>query len=152
MIEFPPQAILQLINDWAILHFKDRTHAKEAPPHWYFTIPVDPGKQFVLCITTSRVTKKLNYYQSINPKAARSLVRLEDQSFSFIREESLINCNNAEKLSLPELLRRIDPKVGLRKESDQIPKALRSKILSAIYNSPLISPAIKKVVPPIPEP
>jgi hypothetical protein len=144
VIDIPPDVILRSINDWCVIHFKDNYHRLEAPSHWYFTIPINPGSLFTLCIITSQVQRRLHYYERIDPKAAQSLVRLEANSFPFITKESLIDCNKAELLSIEELTKRIDHKIGLNLETQVIDTKLREKILKAILNSPLIPPAIKK--------
>jgi hypothetical protein len=144
MIEMPPDAILRAIKDWCIIHFKDNEHNLDAPSHWYFTIPINPGSLFTLCIITSKVDTRLNYYERINPKAAQSLVRLEVDSLPFIKRESLIDCNKAEMLSIEELIKRIDRKIGLNLESQVIDTELKERIVKGILNSPLIPAAIKK--------
>lgn len=144
MIDIPPEVILRSISDWCVIRFKDNYHSLEAPPHWYFTIPINPGSLFTLCIITSQVHSRLYYYESFDPKAARSLVRLETNVFPFIKKESLVDCNIAELLSVEELTKRIDIKIGLILEPQDIDNELKEKILKAILNSPLIPPAIKK--------
>lgn len=139
---------LQSIQDWCVLHFKDFTHDRAAPPHWFLTIPVNPGTLFLLCIITSQVEKRAYFYQKINPKAARSLVRIEARSFPFLTKESLIDCNATELLSIEELEKRVNRERGLDVESQQIPSELKKRIKSAIINSPLVSPAIKKHLNP----
>ncbi len=144
MNKAPVRVALQSIQDWCVLHFKDVTHDRAAPPHWFLTIPVNPGALFLLCIITSQVEKRLHYYQKINPKAAQSLVRLEARRFSFLPKESLINCNAAELLSVEELEKRVNREQGLKIEAQQIPSDLKKRINAGIINSPLVSPAIKK--------
>lgn len=144
MIEIPPEAILRCINDWCIIHFKDNCHTPEAPSHWYFTIPINPGSLFTLCIVTSQAHTRLYYYEKSNPRAAQALVRLEADSFPFIKKESLIDCNKAELLSIEELINRVDQKIGLTREPQVIDTELRERIVKGILNSPLISAAIKK--------
>jgi len=144
VIQIPPRVVLQSLQDWCILHFKDISHDPTAPSHWYFTIPINPGALFVLCIITSQVEKRVYYYQKINPKAAQSLVRLEARSFSFLPKESLIDCNKTELLTIEEIERRIKKDVGLDIENPEIPSALKQKIKAAIINSPLVPKSIKK--------
>lgn len=146
MIQIPPQVILGSLQEWCTLHFKDVKHSPAAPPHWYFTIPVDPGTLFVICIATSQVEKRGYYYQETNPKAAQSLVRLEANCFPFLPKETLIDCNKAEMLSVEELRRRINPDVGLSIQNPEISKNLKKRIIAAIDNSPLIPNKIKKAL------
>jgi hypothetical protein len=144
----PVRVALQSIQDWCVLHFKDVTHDRAAPPHWFLTIPVNPGTLFLLCIITSQVEKRAYYYQKINPKAAQSLVRLEARRFPFLLKESLIDCNAIELLSIEELEKKVNRERGLNIEAQQIPSELKKRIKSAIINSPLVSPAIKKHLNP----
>jgi len=140
----PVRVALQSIQDWCVLYFKDVTHDRAAPPHWFLTIPVNPGALFLLCIITSQVEKRAYYYQKINPKAAQSLVRLEARRFPFLLKESLIDCNAIELLSIEELEKKVNRERGLNIEAQQIPSELKKRIKSAIINSPLVSPIIKK--------
>jgi hypothetical protein len=144
----PVRVALQSIQDWCVVHFKDVTHDRAAPPHWFLTIPINPGALFLLCIITSQVEKRAYFYQKINPKAARSLVRIEARSFPFLPKESPINCNAAELLSIEELEKRVNQEKGLKIEGQQIPADLKKRIKAAIINSPLVSPAIKKHLNP----
>ena len=148
MNKAPIRVALQSIQDWCVLHFKDATHDRAAPPHWFLTIPVNPGALFLLCIITSQVEKRAYYYQKINPKAARSLVRLEARGFPFLLKESLIDCNAIELLSIEELEKKVNRERGMNIEAQQIPSELKKRIKSAIINSPLVSPAIKKHLNP----
>ena len=143
MNKVPVRVALLSIQDWCVLHFKDVTHDRAAPAHWFLTIPVNPGALFLLCIITSQVEKRVHYYHKINPKAAQSVVRLEARRFSFLPKESLIDCNAAELLSIEELEKRVNRGKGLKIEAQQIPAELKKRIKSAIINSPLVSPAIK---------
>ncbi len=148
MNKAPVRVALQSIQDWCVLHFKDTTHERAAPPHWFLTIPINPGTLFLLCIITSPVEKRAYYYQKINPKAAQSLVRLEARSFPFLTKESLIDCNATELLSIEELEKRVNRERGLDVESQQIPSELKKRIKTAIVNSALVSPALKKHLNP----
>jgi len=140
------QVILQSLQAWSVIRFKDIAHDRKAPPHFYFAISIKPGTLFLLCIITSRVEKRLFYYQGINPKAAQSLVRLETGSLPFLTKESLADCNSAELLSSEEILSRVSPEKGLAVECREIPSGLKQRVTAAILNSPLVTPAIKKLL------
>jgi hypothetical protein len=148
VIHGPIKVALQSLQDWRVLRFKDVTHDRAAPPHWFLTIPLNPGSLFLLCIITSQVEKRAYYYQKINPKAAQSLVRLEARGFPFLLKESLIDCNATELLSIEELEKRVNHERGLNIETQEIPSELKQRIKSAIINSPLVSPIIKKHLNP----
>jgi len=47
-------------------------------------------------------------------------------------------------LSIEELEKKVNRERGLNIEAQQIPSELKQRINSAIINSPLVSPAIKK--------
>jgi hypothetical protein len=51
-------------------------------------------------------------------------------------------------LSIEELEKRVNHEKGLNIETQQIPSELKQRIKSAIINSPLVSPAIKKHLNP----
>lgn len=117
MIEFPLNFIIDSINNCCFVYFKDIKHSPDAPPHFYFLIPIeeDPESLYLIAIVTSQFEKRLYFYQNApNKKAAQSLVRLEKGVFDFITRESAIDCNAVEKLTKNDLLKRISTGVGPR--------------------------------------
>lgn len=117
MLEFPLNFIIDSINNCCFVYFKDIKHSPDAPPHFYFLIPIeeDPESLYLIAIVTSQFEKRLYFYQNApNKKAAQSLVRLEKGVFDFITRESAIDCNAVEKLTKNDLLKRISTGVGPR--------------------------------------
>lgn len=148
MIKFPLDFIIDSINDCCFIYFKDTKHLPDAPPHFYFLIPIkeDPENVYLISIVTSQFEKRLYYYQKApNKKAAQSLVRLEKGIFDFITRESAIDCNAVEKLNKNDLLKRIDKNIGLVMKEHNIDIDFLNKIIGAIKNSPLVPPDIKSL-------
>ncbi len=149
MIEIPLNLIIDSIEDCCFIHFKDIKFPSKAPAHYYFVIPSNEASKvfYIISMITTKVEENLYYYQKTpTPKAAQSLVRLKKGSFKFIVDESAINCNMAEKLTKGDLLRKIDKNIGIEVMKRKIDAALKEKIISAIMNSPLVTPALKSTL------
>ena len=101
-----------------------------------------------MSIITSQIEKRVEYYRKTNPKALRSLVEISNDIFDFLTKESIIDCNHMELLSREELIKRIDPAVPcqIKTRPGEMPRFLKRKIFSAIDQSPLLSPATKKII------
>ena len=146
-MDIPPAVILNSINDFCILFFKDAAHDPNAPPHFWVIFPVSLILRFSMCIITSQ-DKRVNFYRKTNAKALKSLVKITNDIFAFLTKESVIDCNRMELLSKEELLKRIDPKgpCEIKAISEKFPSFLKREIFSAIDQSPLISSDIKKTI------
>lgn len=145
-MEIPPEITLPNIEKACILFFKDLRFDPSAPPHFYITIPLEPGKIFVLCIITSQIEKRRNYYSKGNPEALNSLIIIEKGYFNFLRKDSLIDCNQTEILTRRQFLERIDMEFGLEIKLNYLPFNLGKEILNAIVKSPLISQKVKDMI------
>jgi len=145
-MDIPPEILLQSINDFCILFFKDTTHNKNAPPHFYVAFPVKDGQYLVICILTSQVESQKNYYRRTNPKAVRSLIQISRDDLSFLNKDTAIDCNRAEMLSREELKKRINSDPPLQLKERKIPSYLKKEICSGIVQSPLIPPYLKKLI------
>ena len=147
-MDLPPAIILNTINDFCILFFKDTKHDPEAPPHFWVIFPVNPVTRFSMTIITSQIEKREKYYQE-NTKALKCLVKITNDIFDFLNREreSVIDCNKTELLSKEELIKRIDPMGPCEiKTIEKFPSFLKREIFSAIDQSPLIPPATKKII------
>jgi hypothetical protein len=145
-VDLPPAVILSSINDFCILFFKDTKHEPEAGPHFWVIFPVSPALRFSVSIVTSQIDKRKKYYQ-MNNKALKCLVKISNDIFAFLNKESVIDCNRMELLSKEELIKRVDPTGPCEiKTTERFPSFLRREIFSAIDQSPLISPDIKKII------
>jgi hypothetical protein len=80
-MDLPPEVLLNSINDFCILYFKDVNHAKEAPPHFYVAFPINDGLNLIICIITSQIGSKRKYYKRTNPKAIKSLIPINSNIF-----------------------------------------------------------------------
>lgn len=97
---------------------------------------------------TSQVEKRKSYYLSTGKdKAIGSLVRLNQNDFPFLTKETIIDCNQPILVKKSELIHRIDPKYGFTIKVPEISESLKKQIVSAIHNSPIVRPFIKKLIP-----
>ena len=146
----PPEVILNSIDDFSILFFKDSTQDVNAPPHFWVIFPVSPVLRFSISIITSKVEKRKIYYSRTNTKALKALVEIGNDIFSFLdrKIESVIDCNRMELLSKDELKKRIDPSgpCEIKTVNEKFPPFLKKNIFSEIDQSPLIPPDIKKAI------
>jgi len=145
-MDIPPGVLLNSIKDFCILHFKDIEHTKEAPPHFYVAFPIKDDLNLIICILTSQVESQKAYYKRTNPKAVKSLIKVNRNIFSFLKTETIIDCNKAELLSKEELTKRIDIGHPYKIKERKVPLYLKGEIGSAIIQSPLIPPYIKKLI------
>lgn len=141
----PDEFIINFIKDFCICHFKDTNHVPKAPPHYYVNVPVNDDSSLLLCIITSQIEKRKNYY-SRNEKALKALVYVSDKTLPFLSKESVIDCNGAELYNRIELQRRIDPKHKIQVTERNIPDSLKTQITKAVQDSPLIKRYIKKLL------
>lgn len=146
-MDLPVRALLSGIRDFCIFYFKDIKHAKDAPPHFYVVFPVKGGSGIIFIIITSQVERQTAYYKRANAKAIRSLVSVDKNAFPFLKKEkSVIDCNQAELITKEELTKRIDSNFPCRRKPQSVPPNLKADINSAIIQSPLIAPAIKRLI------
>lgn len=136
---------LQEINDFCIVHFQDK---KLPYPdlHWYVLIPAI-SLHFIVVIITSQGQKRADYYRGTPQveKAVNSLVKINNDEFSFLSKDSVIECNQAEYLDIQEIVHRTEEDKDFKIEQEKIPGYLKKEIVSAINNSPLVPPFIKKL-------
>ena len=146
----PREVILNSIDDFSILFFKDTAQDVKAPPHFWVIFPVSPVLRFSISIITSKVEERKRFYSRINTKALKALVEIGNDIFSFLdrKRKSIIDCNRMELLSKEELKKRIDPAgpCEIKTVKEKFPPFLKKNIFSAIDQSPLISPDIKKAI------
>lgn len=147
-MQIPPIVILDSITDFCVLFFKDKTHLDNAPPHFYLTFPVNKDSALIICIFTSQINKRRNYYNAVNKKAVNCLITVNNDIFRFLdREGSIIDCNRAELISKEELIPRIDvTKYNCEIKTRDVPEFLKKDVKTAIIRSPLIEKRLKKII------
>ena len=147
-MDLPPHVVVNSINDPCVIHFKDIKHDETAPAHFYIVLPAPGNKGMVICIITSQLDKKINYYERVNKKAITSLVHTEQRDLAFLNpnKRSLIDCNNAELLSKGQLNHRVDASHGIKVAQREIPSSLVAKVKDAVLNSPIVKPNVKKAL------
>ena len=146
-MDLPPEVLLNSITDFCVIYFKDKQHIKDAPPHFYVTFPIKDDLTLIICIITSQVKTQREYYGRVNPKAGNCLIPVTN-IFSFLDRDkkSVIDCNKAELLSKEELRKRIASDVPLKIKERTIPSYLKRDVRSAIIQSPLIAPYVKRFI------
>lgn len=148
MISLPPKYILDSINGFCILLFKDLNHQKDAPPHFHVVFPVyNDESGLIITIITKQIVKRTEYYKRTNKHdAVEALVPVNNNIFDFLSYPSVADCNHAELLTKTELLKRIDLNQEFKVICRDVPSFFQKEICAAIRTSPLISSYIKKIV------
>ena len=144
-MDLPVRLFCEYLTGFCVCYFKDRVFSPEAPPHYYIVVPVSDASSLLLCIITSQVEKRRQYYRE-NPAALSSLVRVNRDSFPFLKKESLIDCNRPELIQRHKLAERIDPNVKYEVITRDIPDHLKREIVLAIKRSPVVKNYIKNVI------
>jgi hypothetical protein len=135
---------LEQITDFCIVHFQDKK-LQNPDVHWYVFIPTG-SSHFLIIMITSKGTKRKEYYRRTSkPKATGSLVKISNDEFSFLRKDSVVECNQTEYLSIQEIVHRVEEVKGFRIEEEPVPAYLKREIVSAINNSPIAKPFMKKL-------
>jgi len=147
-VDLPLDVIVRSLEGFCVCYFKDKRHDLNAPPHYYITVPITDDSSLLLCIITSQIEKRMLYYRKGNLSAIDSLVCVDQNSLSFLKKESIIDCNKAELIQKHELSKIIDPKYRFEIKTRDIPAQLKQEIVLAIKKSPLIKTFIKKLVIP----
>jgi hypothetical protein len=139
-MELPPEVLLNSINDFCILCFKDSRHDENAPPHFYVTFPTKDEFSLIICIITSQVAKREDYYKATNSKALEALIYIDNNTFNFLYKKSVIDCNKAELITKNKLKKYIHSSAPCKMAAQTIPIPLKQEIVNAIIHSPLVPP------------
>lgn len=146
MVDLPPSYVIGSITGTCVCNFKDVNHAPDAPPHYYITIPLSDKINLLLCIITSQIDKRTNFYNKAHKTSVSSLVAVNKHVLPFLTRDSIIDCNQPEILAKEELIKRVNPKHKFSVIQRELPLDLKLKTLEAIKNSPLVEPFIKKMI------
>jgi len=136
-------------SKFQICHFKGTRHPPEIGAHLYVIVPIKKDNQHLVCMITSKVDKRINYYRRVNPNALQGLVRINKSELNFLKKDSLIDCNQAELLTKEELIIRIKHDKNFKLHNHAIPMNIKEKLIKAIKNSPLINVSNKRLLKPI---
>jgi hypothetical protein len=145
-MHLPHDLVLQSIDNWCITYFKDTTHHKDAPPHFYITIPINESICFIVCIITSQIDKRVSYYSNINKAALDSLILVDNKELSFLSKKCIVDCNKAELVTKEELKKRIVYVTGIEVKRRDLSDDFKGHIKKAITGSPLIAQRVKKLL------
>ncbi len=147
MIDIPPNLIAETLSGFCVLYFKNLKHSSEAPPHYHISVPINDDSSLLLCYITGEIENRLWYYRKANKEDAIScLVRVDKSILSFLKHESIVECNQPVFVSKQEFDKIIDPNIKLDIKTRDIPKELKREIVKAIKNSPVVKPFIKKLI------
>jgi hypothetical protein len=145
-IPFKIQLSIKLgeITDFCIVQFQDKK-LQYPDLHWYIFIPTG-SSHFIIAMITSQGVKRAEYYRRTHkPKALESLVKVSNNEFSFLKEDSVIECNSVEYLDILEIIHRVEEEKGFKIDIERVPAYLKKQVVSAINNSPIVKPLIKKL-------
>lgn len=101
------EEFLRLDAGFKICLFKDNKHKNTAPAHFHFIIPLNTGRNLVVCIVTSQIERQSEYYE-YDRKYLNSMIPVDETNFHFLDRQSVVECNQAEYLTVSELHKRID--------------------------------------------
>lgn len=135
---------LEKITEFCIARFQDKK-LQNPDVHWYIFIPVGSSHFLVAMITRQWDNRKEYYKRTLKPKAVDSLVKINNDDFSFLRQDSFVECNQVEYLSAEEIIHRTEEEKGFEIEKERVLAYLRKEVVSAINNSPIVKPFIKKL-------
>ncbi|MBI5484888.1 MAG: hypothetical protein HY888_10560 [Deltaproteobacteria bacterium] len=145
-IPIPLSIQISSIEAPCVCHFKDKQHRPEGPPHFYVIIPVNSATDLVLTMITSQIVSATDYYSN-RPDAYASLIAVRKSDLPFLSvDPSMINCNNVELVPKADLPRKFDPAFGFEMKLPTVPEELTKRIITAIHNSPVVKPIIKKLL------
>jgi hypothetical protein len=143
-LKFRLPNLLKQITDFRIVRFQDNGLTNSGL-HWYVAIPVEDSF-LLICIITSKGKERAAYYKRTKqPRAADCLVPLSNDEFAFLHKDSVVNCNEADYVSIDELVQRVDLTAGFVIEKEKVAAYLKEKVVSAIIKSPLVPKAIGKL-------
>lgn len=145
-MELPPSYIAKTLSGFCVCYFKNSEHEPEAPPHYHITIPINDDTSLLLCFITSQVENRINYYKKTYKEAISSLVRVDKKDLSFLKKESVIECNQPMLIRKIDFGKIIDPEHKFEVITRKIPLDIKKKIVKAIKDSPIVKPFIKKLV------
>jgi hypothetical protein len=139
-----------------LVHFKDITHDKDAPPHLWVLISISDNQHILLSIVTTQMSKlERKYMADDEEKALESLVPLSDSDLSKISKRCVINCNATVLLSVQQLLEKIDKTYCNPRSKnyfdfvhydEDFDSELKSRIIDAICDSPYVLPEVKDCI------
>ena len=145
-MELPVNLQIDSIDSFCVCHFKHKKHSPSSLSHFYIVIPIKPSSDFIICIITSQLEKKRDFYNRTNQKALKSLVSVNKSIFGFLSKESFIDCNRAELIPKSKFSKIIDDKYSFTIKERKISESIKVEIVKAIKNSPLVIPYIKKLI------
>ena len=143
MVDIPLKWDIQLLQGFSVCLFKHKRHSKEAPPHYFITIPTKSESYLVMCMSTSKWEEKKSFYEKSNKRCLASLIFLEKGDVSFVDRKCVLDCNGAIYIHRNELLNLITPNTFNFISSD-ISGALKGMIIKAILDCPVIKPHVKR--------
>jgi hypothetical protein len=145
-VDLPPNYIAKTLTGFCVCHFKNTKHAPDALPHYHMTVPISDDSSLLLCVITSQVENKLWYYRKTSEKALSCLVRVDKSNLSFLKRESIIECNQPLLIRKNEFDKIVDSNYKLKVVLRDIPSDIKEKIVKAIKDSPIVKPFIKKLI------
>lgn len=140
--------------DFNMIHFRDISHDKGAPAHFWVTISTGDNQYMLLSIVTSQMSRlEKRYTAEGEEKALDSLVPLSISDFNGIAKPCVINCNETTLLSAKQLIDRIDKAYCSAKSKSCIEfihcdrdfnSELKNRIVRAISDSPSVRPEVRE--------
>jgi hypothetical protein len=136
-----------------LVHFRDATHGKNAPAHFWVSISAGNDRHMLLSIVTTQMAKLEKKYRNDKEGALDCIVPLSNSDLTAIETNCVINCNAAMLLTTRELVAKIDTayySAASKHNFDFIHNdkdfdvELKNRIISAIRNSPKVTLDVKE--------
>lgn len=139
-------------KEFHVYYYKDSTHSAGSPPHYNILIPIQDDSSLLICLITSQLNKKIDYYRNMHntsqtrQRLLKSLVFVGKKELPFLDKDSIIDCNQAVYLTRDEFKKRILYKEEFKIIDKLIPTEIKKNIIAATKNSPLIPSSIIKLI------
>ncbi len=154
MVELPSDILVNSLSSekFSIIWFEDRTIEPPHNKHYHVSVSINSDQFLILCMITSKVQKREAHYERRGKSICKTcLVPIDQNSFSFLTKESVIECNQPILLTRADLLARLAPKSKLKiiARDGSFKDTLKKEIVAAIQKSPLVKPLIKAYLNPL---
>ena len=158
---FTPRQVLDRLADpnagFNICKFKDKTLPPRVVPHYHVIISLGNNQAIVICIITSELENRKNYYERIAAKTGNatlldSLIALDKTKLKCFTLNSIVDCHQAECLTLDELHSRIDYTHPIRFQLEPdganrfFDEEQKESIVKGILNSSIVRDIVKQEI------
>lgn len=143
-MQLPTDVIINNIKDWKVLYFKDRDFPQTAPPHYHLIIPTQENTYLVVCLITSKIQEKRNYFSYCGEDI--NIVEVSKKDISCLNKISCAVCPNAELMPRETLIDKIEDLNIEKTKNAVISEEIKKKIILHIKKSSIVDEYTKSVL------